>query len=54
MDTEKCEFGQCKHWWNCSKKNGKCKKHEFCETYMAKYDNDIELWRDLHGEYYNE
>lgn len=46
-----CKFGECKHYHTCKKdKQGKCERFSPCETYMDKYDNDFELWADLHGE----
>lgn len=28
---------------------GKCDLYRPCKTYMDKYDNDMELWKDMHG-----
>lgn len=53
MNEEKCKFGECQHYWNCKDRKGKCKKFKPCESYMDQYDNDIELWEDLHGEGYS-
>lgn len=49
-----CNFGNCQHYYTCKDRQGKCERYKPCETYMDKYDNDRELWCDLHGEYYNE
>ena len=48
--NKQCQFGESQHWWKCKDRNGKCERHEPCKTYMDKYDNDMELWKDLHGE----
>ena len=45
-----CEFGECKHYLTCNDTKGKCERFEPCNSYMDKYDNDLELWKDLHGE----
>lgn len=48
---EQCKFGVCKKYCVCDKKEKKepC-SFEPCLTYMDKYNNDIELWKELHGE----
>lgn len=45
-----CVFGKCKHYLNCKKRKGKCDSYRPCKTYMDKYDNDMELWKEMHGE----
>ena len=48
---EQCKFGVCKKYCVCDKKEkDACNSFVPCKTYMDKYDNDIELWEELHGE----
>ena len=52
-ETNNCKFGECQHYHTCKDKQGKCARFKPCKTYMDKYDNDMELWEDLHGEEYD-
>lgn len=47
---EKCKFGSCCHFLKCSKREQPCEEFKPCVTYMDKYDNDLELWAEMHGE----
>ena len=50
-EKEQCKFGSCKKYLVCEKKEKcTCNKFEPCLTYMDKYNNDVDLWGDLHGE----
>ena len=51
-EEERCVFGACKKYCVCDRKDKKetCNEFEPCLTYMDKYNNDIELWEDMHGE----
>ena len=51
---KQCRFGACKKYCVCDKCDRKeerdtCSDFEPCLTYMDKYNNDVELWEDLHG-----
>lgn len=49
---ERCKFGSCKKYCMCDRKEKRdtCNEFEPCLTYMDKYNNDIDLWKELHGE----
>lgn len=51
MQEKYCSFGKCKKHLVCDKIGSvPCTDFEPCLTYMDKYNNDVELWEEMHGE----
>ena len=47
--SQRCEFGNCKHYFTCDKEKGAvCEEFEQCKSYMDAYDNNLELWQEIH------
>ena len=45
-----CDFKKCQHYLTCKKDKGVvCEDFAECKTYMDAYDNDLWLWKELHG-----